>query len=133
MKIKIQAIYLIMIIGFLVLLVSLIGIIFLATPRYMAMNSLQFKKIAIEGSPFVRFDGTPMNYLGQFQMLSVERDDSKREITVKCLIILKNPFTKTSVGDGWPLFCPLEGAPLGKYTIVLESEKGKTVVGSLDN
>ncbi len=117
------------------LVIFALGIILsLATPHYMQMSAgtIKAKKVSIEGQPFIRIDGEAMNYLGQFQLINVDCDDSSKRITVTCCIIYKNPFSKIVLGDGWPVFCPLEGAKPGKYSVVYKSSEGEQTAGTFD-
>jgi len=98
----------------------------------MSPESLKFEKVIIGGQPFLRVDGNAMNYLGQFQLINVDRDDSNHQVIIMCLVIPINPFSKVRVADGWPVFCPLAGAKSGKYSIVYKSNKAEAVIGSVD-
>jgi hypothetical protein len=73
-----------------------------------------------------------MNYLGQFQLLNVGFDDSEKRILVTRCIIVKNPFSKIIMSDGWPIFCPLEGVKSGKYPVIYGTDHGEEIAGTID-
>lgn len=116
------------------IVVALSVILLLATPHDLPISagSIKAKKVMIDGQPFIRIDGDGMNYVSQFQLINVDRDDSGKRIVVRCFRIMKNPFSKAIVSDGWPVFCPLEGATLGKYSVVYRSSEGEQLAGTFD-
>lgn len=108
--------------------------LFLATPHYMSFSrgSIQFKKVMVDGQPFLKVEGDAMNYLAQFQIVSVTRDDAKRQIVVTYFIVIKDPVINERVSNGWPIFCPLKGATPGKYSVIYMTDEGETPAGSID-
>jgi hypothetical protein len=117
-----------------VVIIALGIILMLATPRDwpITSGSIKIEKVVIDQKPFVKIDGEGMNYLGQFQLINVDLDDSRKRISITRCIIFKNPFSKIILSDGWPTFCPLEGAKPGKYSVVYKTDKGEETAGTVD-
>ena len=120
--------------GLTVLGILLAILIVLATPRKwpFGVGELKAKKVLIEGQPFIKIEGDPMNYIGQIQSLNVVFDPSVNRIIVSRCRIQWNPLTKITINNQWPVIFPLDFLKPGKYAVVYQTKNGENIAATFD-